>query len=136
MNISSGFQSGLYKMASKYLLPASLVLFTLSLDRREIWKLRRKAGLMFITGTVGIIIGGPLAVLLVSVFSPETVGGAGPDAVWRGLSTVAGSWIGGGANQAALYRVFDPSPDLFSALIAVTLLFSNFWLVFFLYGGG
>ncbi|HEY9560507.1 MAG TPA: DUF819 family protein [Anseongella sp.] len=136
MNIISGSQSGLYKMASNYLLPASLVLFTLSLDLREIWKLRRKAGLMFITGTVGIIIGGPLAVLLVSVFSPETVGGAGPDAVWRGLSTVAGSWIGGGANQAAMYRVFEPSPDLFSAMIAVDVIVANIWLAFLLYGAG
>src|SRR3546814_19566006 len=119
MNISSGFQSGLYKMASKYLLPASLVLFTLSLDPREIWKLRRKAGLMFITGTVGIIIGGPLAVLLVSVFSPETVGGAGPDAVWRGLSTVAGSWIGCEAMQQAMYRRFKPSPVPFLSILSV-----------------
>src|SRR3546814_15160438 len=91
---------------------------------------------MFFTGTVGISIGGPLAVLLVSVFSPETVGGAGPDAVWRGLSTVAGSWIGGGANQAAMYRVFEPSPDLFSAMIAVDVIVANIWLAFLLYGAG
>ncbi|QEC51823.1 putative membrane protein [Anseongella ginsenosidimutans] len=136
MNIISGAQSGLYDMASNYLLPASLVLFTLSLDMKEIWKLRRKAGLMFITGTVGIIIGGPLAILLVSVFSPETVGGAGPEAVWRGLSTIAGSWIGGGANQAAMYRVFEPSPDLFSAMIAVDVIIANIWLAFLLYGAG
>src|SRR3546814_13519678 len=38
MNIISGSQSGLYKMASNYLLPASLVLFTLSLELRDIWK--------------------------------------------------------------------------------------------------
>ncbi|HYH55860.1 MAG TPA: DUF819 family protein [Anseongella sp.] len=136
LNIISGSQSGLYDMASNYLLPASLVLFTLSLDLKEIWKLRHKAGLMFITGTAGIVIGGPLAVLIVSVFSPETVGGAGPDAVWRGLSTIAGSWIGGGANQAALYRVFEPSPDLFSAMIAVDVIMANIWMAFLLYGAG
>lgn len=136
LNIISGSQSGLYSMASNYLLPASLVLFTLSLDLKEIWKLRHKAGLMFITGSVGIVIGGPLAILLVSVFSPETVGGAGPEAVWRGLSTIAGSWIGGGANQAAMYRVFEPSPDLFSAMIAVDVIVANIWLAFLLYGAG
>lgn len=134
LNIISGTQSGLYKMASNYLLPASLVLFTLSLDLKEIWKLRRKAGLMFITGTAGIMIGGPLAVLIVSAFSPETVGGAGPEAVWRGLATIAGSWIGGGANQAALYRVFEPSPELFSAMIAVDVIVANLWLALLLYG--
>jgi uncharacterized membrane protein len=59
---------------------------------------------MFFTGTVGIIIGGPIAILIISIFSPETVGGADFDAVWRGLSTLAGSWIGGGANQTAMFR--------------------------------
>jgi len=47
---------------------------------------------MFFTGTAGIIIGGPLAIMVVSVFAPDIVGGAGPEAVWRGLTTVAGSW--------------------------------------------
>lgn len=136
LNIISGAQSHLYEMASMYLLPASLVLFTLSLDLKEIWKLRHKAGLMFLTGTLGIVIGGPLAVLLVSLFSPETVGGAGPEAVWRGLATIAGSWIGGGANQAAMYRVFEPSAELYSAMIAVDVIVANIWLAFLLYGAG
>jgi uncharacterized membrane protein len=48
--VISGSESALYTVASRYLLPASLVLFTLSLDLREIWKLRKKAGLMFICG--------------------------------------------------------------------------------------
>ncbi|MDO6392135.1 DUF819 family protein [Pontibacter sp. BT731] len=136
LNIISGEQSGLYQMASRYLLPASLVLFTVSLDLKEIWKLRHKAGLMFITGTVGIIIGGPLAILIVSTFAPEIVGGAGPDAVWRGLSTIAGSWIGGGANQLAMYEVFKPNPNLFSAVIAVDVIVANIWMAVLLFGAG
>ena len=74
---------------------------------------------MFFTGTLGIIIGGPLAILLVSTFAPDVIGGAGPDAVWRGLSTVAGSWIGGGANQAAMKEIFGVGDTVFSAMIAV-----------------
>ena len=65
---------------------------------------------MFFTGTVGIIIGGPIAILLISMVSPETVGGAGIDAVWRGLSTLAGSWIGGGANQTAMLEIYQYNP--------------------------
>lgn len=136
LNIISGEASALYGMASRYLLPASLVLFTISLDLKEIWKLRHKAGLMFITGTVGIIIGGPLAILIVSTFAPDIVGGAGPDAVWRGLTTIAGSWIGGGANQLAMYEVFQPSPNLFSAVIAVDVIVANIWMAVLLYGAG
>jgi uncharacterized membrane protein len=91
---------------------------------------------MFITGTVGIIIGGPLSILIVSTFAPEVVGGAGPDEVWRGLSTIAGSWIGGGANQAAMFEVFKPSGELFSATIAVDVIVANLWMAFLLYGAG
>lgn len=134
--IISGEQSGLYQIASRYLLPASLVLFTLSLDLKEIWKLRHKAGLMFITGSVGIMIGGPLAILIVSTFAPDIVGGQGPDAVWRGLATIAGSWIGGGANQLAMFEVFQPSPNLFSAVIAVDVIVANIWMAVLLFGAG
>lgn len=134
--IISGTSSGLYTMASRYLLPASLVLFTLSLDLREIWKLRKKAGLMFITASISIMFGGPLAVLLVSLFAPDIVGGEGAEAVWRGLSTVAGTWIGGGANQAAMYEIFKPSPDLFSAMVALDVFISYLWMALLLFGAG
>ena len=134
--VISGTGSGLYAMASRYLLPASLVLFTLSLDLNEIWKLRKKAGLMFITASFSIIIGGPLAVWIVSLFAPEIVGGEGADAVWRGLSTVAGTWIGGGANQAAMFEIFKPSTDLFSAMVALDVFVSYAWMALLLYGAG
>ncbi len=136
LGVIDGEQSNLYFVASRYLLPTSLVLLTLSIDLKEIWRLRAKAGLMFLTGTVGIVIGGPLAILIVSTFSPETVGGAGPDEVWRGLATIAGSWIGGGANQAAMFEVFQPSGELFSATIAVDVIVANVWMAFLLYGAG
>ena len=127
-------ESKLYFMASRYLLPASLILLTLSTDLQGIINLGPKALIMFLTGTTGIIIGGPLAVLIVSTFAPEVVGGAGPDAVWRGLTTIAGSWIGGGANQAAMKEIFQASDDIFSAMITVDVLVGNFWLAFLLIG--
>lgn len=136
LGVISGAESGLYKVAAQYLLPTSLVLFTLSLDLKEIWKLRKMAGLMFITGTIGIVIGGPLAILIVSSIAPDVFAGRGADAPWRGLSTVAGSWIGGGANQAAMYEVFKPSPQLFSAVIAVDVIVANIWMGIILYGAG
>ncbi|HYE56230.1 MAG TPA: DUF819 family protein [Chitinophagaceae bacterium] len=132
--IISGKDSKLYPVISSYLLPASLVLFTLSLDLREIWKLRKKAGVMFLASVFGVLIGGPLAVLLVGVFAPEVVGGEGPQAVWRGLATIAGTWIGGGANQAALYEVFKPSPELFAACVAVDVIVANIWMALLLLG--
>ena len=105
--------SQLYFVASRYLLPAALVLMTLSIDLKAVFNLGPKALIMFFTGTVGIIIGGPIAILLISMVSPETVGGSGADAVWRGLSTLAGSWIGGGANQAAMLEIYGYNQKLY-----------------------
>lgn len=136
LGIIDGESSKLYFVASRYLLPTSLVLLTLSIDLKEIWKLRAKAGFMFLAGTVGIIIGGPIAILITSTFAPDVVGGQGPEEVWRGLSTIAGSWIGGGANQAAMFEVFKPSSALFSATIAVDVIVANIWMAVLLFGVG
>lgn len=129
-------QSRLYFVSSRYLLPATLVLLTLSIDLQGILRLGPKALIMFFTGTISIILGGPIAVFIFSFISPETVGGQGPEAVWRGLATVAGSWIGGGANQAAMKEVFEVGDDMFSAMVAVDVLVANVWLAVLLYMAG
>ncbi|OIQ39386.1 MAG: hypothetical protein BM563_04410 [Bacteroidetes bacterium MedPE-SWsnd-G1] len=125
-----------YDIAKNYLLPAALVLMTLSLDLKSVFNLGPKALIMFFTGTVGIVIGGPIAILLISMVSPETVGGAGPDAVWRGLSTLAGSWIGGGANQTAMYEIFKYNPEKFGAMILVDIVVAQIWMAVLLFGIG
>ncbi|PCE63534.1 DUF819 family protein [Sediminicola luteus] len=129
-------KSHLYDMAKWYLLPAALVLMTLSIDLKGIVNLGPKALIMFFTGTAGIVIGGPLAILLISIFSPETVGGNGFDAVWRGLATIAGSWIGGGANQAAMLEIFKYNPDKFSGMVLIDVVVANIWMAFLLFGAG
>ena len=129
-------ESNLYFMASRYLLPAALVLMTLSIDLKAIANLGSKALIMFLTGTAGIIIGGPLAILIVAIFSPETVGGNDFDAIWRGLSTIAGSWIGGGANQAAMFEIFQYNPDKFSQMVLVDVIGANIWMAILLLGVG
>jgi uncharacterized membrane protein len=133
LGLISGDSSGLYKVASRYLLPASLVLFTISIDLKGILKLGPKALTMFLAGTVGIILGGPLALLTVGLVFPEIYAGTGPDEIWRGLSTISGSWIGGGANQTAMLEVFGASPTLFGQMIAVDVLVANLWMAFLLY---
>ena len=128
--------TNLYFVASRYLLPAALVLMTLSIDLKAVFNLGWKALVMFFTGTIGIIIGGPIAILLISTFSPETVGGVGPDAVWRGLSTLAGSWIGGGANQTAMLEVYGYNQKLYGGMVFVDIVVANIWMAILLIGIG
>ena len=59
--------SNLYFVSSRFLLPATLVLLTLSIDLPGITRLGPKALIMFATGTLSIIVGGPLAILFFSV---------------------------------------------------------------------
>ncbi|MDN3594977.1 DUF819 family protein [Zunongwangia endophytica] len=128
--------SNLYFMASRYLLPASLVLMTLSIDLKAIFNLGPKALIMFFAATIGIIIGGPIAILLISAISPETVGGAGFDATWRGLSTLAGSWIGGGANQAAMLEIYQYNQEKYGGMVLVDIVVANLWMAIVLLGVG
>ena len=131
--IISGDESKLYTIASQYLLPTSLVLLTLSLDLKGIVRLGPKAGALFLVGTVGVILGGPIALLIVSFIDPSLIGADSPDAVWRGMTTVAGSWIGGGANQTAMKEVYEVGDVIFSAMIAVDVIVANIWMAFLLY---
>ena len=126
--------SDLYNIASQYLLPAALVLLTMSINLREILRLGPKSLIMFLTGSFGIIIGGPLAMIIVHMFSPHTIDGTGADAVWRGLAAISGSWIGGAANQAAMYQIFKPSGKLFSIVITIDIVVSQIWMALLLLG--
>lgn len=125
-------QSKLYSVSSRYLLPASLVLFTLSLDLKALLRLGPKSLIVFLAGTVGVMLGAVVAFAVMQWISPATVAGD----VWRGLSTIGGSWIGGGANQAALKEVFKADEASFSMAVTIDVLISNLWMALLLVGAG
>ena len=135
-NVISGDVSQLYNMAKYYLLPTALVLLTLSIDFQGIRNLGPKALIMFITGTAGIVIGGPLTVFIFSKISPEILLSSDGEPVWSGLTTVAGSWIGGGANQTAMKEVFDVGDTVFSAMVTVDVIVANAWMAVILWAAG
>lgn len=134
--ISADNSKDIYYVSTRYLLPAALVLLTLSIDLKGIINLGPKAVIMFLTGTLGIVIGGPLTILIISKIEPSWVGGVGPEAVWKGMTTLAGSWIGGGANQVAMKEIHEVSGPLFSKMILVDVLVANVWMAFLLFGIG
>ena len=133
----SAYEDGsqLYYMASRYLLPASLVLLCLNIDFQAIINLGPKALIMFLTATLGIVIGGPVALLAATNLFPGTFS-VSPDELWRGLSTIAGSWIGGGANQTAMKEIYNVSDGLFASMVVVDIVVANLWMAFLLYGAG
>ena len=131
--IISGEHSSLYHMASRYLLPASLILLCISIDFEGIKNLGPKALIMFFTATIGIIIGGPIALLFISYVAPGIIENVTPDELWRGLSTIAGSWIGGGANQTAMKEIYQVG-DIFSSMVVVDVIVANMWMAVLLIG--
>ena len=125
--------SNLYFVASRYLLPASLILLCISIDIKGIIRLGPKAVIMFLSATFGIMLGGPIAFLLYTwVFTlPPDMSAT---ELAGGLSTVAGSWIGGGGNQAAMQEVFNVKEDLYGIMIVIDVIVANLWMAFLLSG--
>lgn len=129
IGLIDGAASGLYPMARDYLLPASLVLFCVAMDIGAIVRLGPKALVMFLTGTVGVMLGAWVAFAAMGIIHPETVAGE----TWRGMTTIAGSWIGGGANQAAMKEVFDVPSTMFGQFAAVDVIVAYIWMATLLF---
>ena len=125
--------SQLYFVASRYLLPASLVLLCVSIDFKAIVNLGWKSIVMFLTATLGIVIGGPIALLATLNFFPSVLGENSLE-IANGLSTVAGSWIGGGANQNAMKIIYEVPNEVFAIMLVVDIVVANIWMGFLLYG--
>ncbi|MBA4850142.1 DUF819 domain-containing protein [Emticicia sp. BO119] len=134
-NIISAEHSQLDETASRFLLPTCLVFFTLGIDFQAIKRLGRKALFVFLFGALGVMVGGPLALLVGKLIDPEFLNRDGEE-VWRGLATIAGSWTGGNANQLALKEIFQPSPNVFAQTSVIDVLFAELWLGILLYFAG
>jgi uncharacterized membrane protein len=131
--VIDGGASKLYPMARDYLLPLALVVLCLACDLSAILRLGPKAVILFLTGTVGVILGAPLALMIMGFFDPSLLDPAGENAIWRGMTTTAGSWIGGGANQAAMKEVYAVGADVFGKFVAVDVIVGNIWMAFLLF---
>lgn len=132
----NGETSGLYRFATNYLLPASLILLLSTANLRAIFGLGSKALLIFFAGTFGIIIGGPIAFYVVSSFSDSFNVAAHEAGYWKGLVTITGSWIGGSSSQLALKEIYGCSEELFVIILVIDALVANFWTALLFYGAG
>jgi uncharacterized membrane protein len=110
-----------------------LILLCISIDFKGVLNLGPKALIMFLAATLGIVLGGPVALLITTSLFPDLFD-ISPNELWRGLSTIAGSWIGGGANQTAMKEIFEVDDNLFASMIVVDVVVANIWMGFLLYG--
>ncbi len=118
-------KSELYTWIKDFLLPASLLLLILALDVPGILRLGPKAVVMLLAGTVGVVIGGPISLLICK--------GVLPDDAWQGMAALAGSWIGGGANFVALGQIAGTSDEMMGLMVIPDVFVANIWMGLLLY---
>lgn len=118
-----------YDWFSYVLLPFALFLLMITIDIRAILSLGRLALTMMLVGTLGIVLGGPVAYLAVGQFigDPET---------WQGMGALAGSWIGGTANMLALKESVGLSDAGLAPIIVVDTVVGYGWMAVLLFLSG
>ena len=100
-----------YDWMGRYLLPMFLVLLLLDVDVRAAIRVMGRGVLVMLAGTAGVVIGAPIAFSLVK-------SGLGEEA-WKGYGALAGSWIGGTGNMAAVGEGLEtPGAEFGLAVIA------------------
>lgn len=125
-------ESEFYTEVRHYVLPASLLLLIISVDLPGVWRLGPKALYLFLVGTLGIVIGGPVTLLLVQELFPTAL----PADAWKGLAALSGSWIGGGANFVAVGDSVGASNELMGLMVIVDVGVANVWTGFLMYFAG
>ncbi len=120
--------SAAYDWTTRYLLPFALLLLMISIDLKSVARLGPTALFMVVAGTVGIILGGPIALLLFKGFLPADA--------WTGFAALSGSWIGGTANMVAIAESVGTPESAFGPIIVVDTVVGYGWMgVLLLFSG-
>ena len=102
------------------LLPFFLVLLLLDVDVKATVKVMGRGVFVMLIGSVGVVIGAPIGYIVVK-------GWLGPEA-WKGFGALAGSWIGGTANMAAVAESLGTSGTDFGLAVIADNLVYLIWL--------
>lgn len=124
-----GEGSQLYYFASRVLLPAALVLLTLSVDLKGVLKLGPRLLFVFCAGSLGIVLGAIVSFQLMEWFWPAAVAGD----TWRGMAALAGSWLGGGANMVAIREIYEVDATLFGQFAVIDVAYASLLLATLLF---
>lgn len=112
--------SAAYEWTTRYFLPLALFLLMISIDLKSVAKLGPMALFMVTAGTVGIVLGGPIALAVFGGFLPEDA--------WKGFAALSGSWIGGTANMVAVAESVDTPESAFGPIIVVDTVVGYGWM--------
>lgn len=133
IGLIDGGASKLYNpVASRVLLPASLVLLTLTIDLKGVLKLGWKLLAMYFGTTLTVMLGAFVSFWLVGLIHPAAVAGD----TWGGMATLAGSWIGGGANMVAMQQVFGVDATTFARFAVVDVGVGYVWMAVLIFLAG
>jgi uncharacterized membrane protein len=114
-------ESPVYEWMSTYLLPFSLFLLMITVDLNAIIRLGPMALFMLCAGTLGIVVGGPIAFGLFMPFFED------PEA-WKGFAALSGSWIGGTANMVAMKQSVGTPDSTLGPLLVVDVVAGYGWM--------
>lgn len=121
------------ELSMNIILPLSLILLTSIIHIPDLLKVTRQGLIVFLFGTVGIVVGGPIALFIYGLFDPVILTDAGEQSPWRGLVCIAGSWINGTPGLLSMKEVYGSSESLFLTSLAADVILQNIWMFFLLY---
>jgi uncharacterized membrane protein len=114
-------ESVVYDWMSGYLLPFSLFLLMITVDLQAILRLGPMALFMMCAGTLGIVVGGPVAFAIFGPFFEDPV-------AWKGFAALSGSWIGGTANMVAMKQSVGTPDSTLGPLLVVDVVAGYGWM--------
>lgn len=112
--------SPVYAGLSDYVLPAFIVLMLIKVDVSSAVRVMGKGVVVMLMGTLGVVIGAAVAYALVHRW-------LSPDA-WKGFGALAGSWIGGTGNMAAVSEMLDTPAEEFGLAVLADNVVYLVWL--------
>jgi uncharacterized membrane protein len=117
-----------YEWMVRFLLPVALLLLMITIDLKTIVRLGPMALAMVVAGTVGIVVGAPIAYLVFGHYLPHDA--------WKGLAALSGSWIGGTANMVAIAQSVGTPSSIFGPIIVVDTVVGYGWMGVLLFLSG
>ena len=112
--------SPVYSGLSEFVLPAFIVLMLIKVDVRSAVRVMGKGVVVMLMGTAGVVIGAAVAYAVVHRW-------LSPDA-WKGFGSLAGSWIGGTGNMAAVTEMLQTPPEEFGLAVLADNVVYLVWL--------